>query len=177
MIKKLSFFRIKESYFIFELSFLRLFSWNSALLFIWFVNVELSLFELIFHIDWDECFNTVLLIFLFFLKVVIIGFQHNRTKYKDNSKELLNINRMTKVDDINNNSKTLSDTNNKSRNMLFIEFNHFVNDNLSQCIQNRQYSNIHNDLFMSWEEFIKVKNLSSYSRKGHRNEKSVFVYL
>ena len=65
------------SYSVFELGFLRLFSRCGVLLLIYFNSVELSLLKLIFHVDRDECFNTVLFIFLFFFKIVIVSFEHN----------------------------------------------------------------------------------------------------
>jgi len=135
------------------------------------------LLKLILHVDRDESFDTVLFILLFFLKIVIVGFEHNWAKDKYDGKKLLHVYRVPKINDINNNCKALSDTNNKGRNVLFVEFNHFIDDNLAQCIKDWQNSNIHYNLFMSWEELIKVENLSCNCRKGHRNKKRVFVYL
>lgn len=165
------------SYSVFELGFLRLFSRCGVLLLIYFNSVELGLLKLIFHVDRDEGFNTVLFIFLFFFKIVIVSLEHNWAEDKNYGKKLLDINGVSKVNDINDNCQAFSDTNDKGWNMLLVELNHFIDYNLPQCIENWQNSYIHHNLFMSRKEFIKIENFSCNCRKSHRNKKSVLVYL
>lgn len=67
---------------------------------------------------------------------------------------------MTEIDDIDNNCQTFPDTNDKGGNVLLVEFYHFVNDNLTQCIQDRQNGNVHNNFLVSTEKLVKVKYFS-----------------
>lgn len=53
--------------------------------------------------------------------------------------------------------------------MLFVQLNHFVDDDLPQRVQNGQNCDIHDDLLMGPEELVEIEYLSCYQRKDEGN--------
>jgi hypothetical protein len=105
------------------------------------------MFYLIFHFQRYE-HDLLFFIFSLFLKVIVISLEHDRAEDKDNGEELITVDGMAKVNDIDDDGQTFSYADNKSRNVLFIKFDHLVNDNLAQRVEDRQHGDVSNDLFM-----------------------------
>ena len=99
-------------------------------------GVHLWGINFLFHHHWHKVLFLKCLFFLLF-QVVIIRFEHNWRKHKNHRKRLLNVDRMTEINDVHHYCQTLPDPNDKCRHMLLVQVYHFVYDNLADCVQYR----------------------------------------
>ena len=105
------------------------------------------MFYLIFHFQRYE-HDLLFFIFSLFLKVIVISLEHDRAEDEGNGEELVTVDGMAKVNDVDDNGQAFSYADNKGRNVLFVQFDHLVNDNLAQGVEDRQHGDVSNDLFM-----------------------------
>lgn len=111
----------------------------------------MALFMMFYLIFYFQRYEHDLLFFIFslFLKVIVISLEHDRAEDEDNGEELVTVDGMAKVNDVDDDGQALPDADDKGRNVLFVQFDHLVNDNLAQCVEDRQHGNVLNDFLVS----------------------------